>query len=326
MERIALGLDVSKLTIDVCLLTPDKKVLRTKVPNTPAGFRALLVWLHGIDRNALHACLEPTGVYSRPLAIYLHSHGIAVSQVNSFAVQCHGRSKNFRSKTDRIDAFLLADYCLKENPPVWQPSSQTQQELRELQHRLSCLDEQIRQEENRLETVDSKVVREDIEDALGRLYVRRKRLEAAAKQLIKSDQATALNYSILSSIIGLGEKSTIRLLSLVEFERFENGRQLGSFAGLSPRLFESGTSVHRKSQISRVGSRELRAALYFPAMVAIQHNPQMRAFADRLRGRNKPSKVIICAVMRKLLVLATTLIRNQQFYDPNYCSPLATVP
>jgi transposase len=66
----------------------------------------------------------------------------------------------------------------------------------------------------------------------------------------------------------------------------------------------------------RSGSSELREALYFPAMVAIQHNPQMRAFADRLKEKGKPPKVIICSVMRKLLVLATTLIHKQQFYDP----------
>lgn len=324
MERIALGLDVSKERVDVCLLMPDKKPVYTKVSNDLSGFRKLFVWLHGIDLRLLHACLEPTGVYSRNLANYLHSQGIHVSQVNSYAVQCHGRSRNFRSKTDRIDAYLLADYCLKENPPTWSPPSQSQQDLKELQHRLACLDEQIRQEENRLETVESQVVRDDIEDALAKLLIRKKRLETAAKQLIKSDQRTAMNYAILKSIIGLGDKSAIRLLALVQFERFEDARQVGSFAGLSPRAFESGSSIHRKPCISRIGSGELRAALYFPAMVAMQHNPQMREFAERLKSRNKPSKVIICAVMRKLLVLTSTLIRNQQFYDPNYRSPLAT--
>lgn len=322
-ERIALGLDVSKLTIDACLLTPNGKALKTKVSNNQSGFKQLLVWLHGVDFYLLHACLEPTGVYSRALALFLWNNGIRISQVNSFSVQCHGRSKNFRSKTDRIDCYLLADYCLKENPPSWNPPSEIQTQLKETQHRLTCIDEQIRQEENRLEAVESKPIREDIEDNLGRLYVRKKRLEKLAKELINSDEKIAANFAILNSIIGLGEKSAIRMLALVQFEQFTEDRQVGCFAGLTPKEFSSGTSIHRKPQISRIGSSELRAVMYFPAMVAIQHNPQMREFAQRLKARNKPSKVIICAVMRKLLVLASTLIRSQQFYDPNYRSPLA---
>jgi transposase len=316
-QRIALGLDVSKLTFDACLLS-EKVKEHKKFSNDFSGFKQLLSWLHGLDTAALHACLEPTGVYSRSLAKFLTDNGIAVSMVNSYAVQCHGRSKNFRSKTDRIDAYLLADYCLKENPPRWEAPSQTQAELKELQHRLACIDEHIRQEENRLETVESKVVREDIKESLGRLYLRQKQLQKAAKELIRQDPNATANFAILNSIIGIGEKSAIRLLGLVQFEKFQTGRTAGAFAGLSPRQFESGTSIHRKTQISRIGDSSLRAALYFPAMVAIQHNPQMRKFAANLRARNKPAKVIICAVMRKLLVLATTLIRNQSFYDPNY--------
>ncbi len=323
-NRIALGLDVSKLSFDACLIWTGGKTRKSKFPNTLQGFKELLNWLHGSDLGQVHACLEPTGVYSRALAKFLFDQGIRVSQVNSYAVQCHGRSKNFRSKTDSIDAYLLGDYCLKENPPNWEPPTQVHSALRELQHRLTCLDEMIRQEENRLEIVETKLVREDIEDELGRLYVRRKRLEGSAKQLVKSDVTMAANFAILDSIIGIGEKSAIRLLAYVQFGQFESGRQVGCFAGLTPRDFESGTSIHKKARISRIGSAELRAAMYFPAMVAKQHNPQMREFAERLARKNKPPKVITCAVMRKLLVLAATLIRKQELYDPNHCSLIAS--
>jgi transposase len=324
IEKVMLGLDVAKLTFEACLLWPNGKREKNNFPNSQLGFRNLLRWLHGIEAAVIHACLEPTGVYSKALALFLSQSGITVSQVNSYAVQCHGRSKNFRSKTDRIDAYLLADYCLKENPPAWEPPSPVQEELRELQHRIACLDEHIRQEENRLETVQSRIVREDIEESLGRLIVRRKALEKAATSLVKQDDALSRNYAILNSILGIGEKSAVRLLGLVQFQNFQQGRQVGCFAGLTPREFESGTSIHKKTRISRIGSSELRAALYFPAMVAIQHNPQMREFAQRLKARNKPPKVVICAVMRKLLVLASALIRNQKMYDPGYQMPIST--
>jgi transposase len=315
-NKIGLGLDVAKLKVDVCLLVEGRK-LTTKISNGQAGFTRLLSWLDGFDHSNIHACLEPTGRYSLPLAYFLCDAGIQVSQVNSFAVQNHGRSKNFRSKSDRIDSFLLADYCLKHNPPTWTPPPKLHCELRDIQHRLVSIDEMIRQEENRLEAgMDSPLVREDVEGHLGRLYVSRKNLEAAAKKLIQTDERLAANFAILNSIIGLGEKSSLSLLALLKFEQFKDGRQIACFVGITPREFESGTSIHYRARISKVGSATVRAALYFPAMVAMQHNPQLRNFAERLKERGKPPKVVICAVMRKLLVLASALIRKQELYDP----------
>jgi len=324
-ERICLGLDVAKLWFEACLLVPDAKPLKAKFPNNAGGFQQLSGWLHGFADRKLHACLEPTGIYSTALANFLWNNGIAVSQVNSYAVLNYGKAKNFRSKTDRIDAYLLADYCLTPNPPQWTPPAPTQAKLKELQHRLATVDEQVRAEENRLEVAEFDVVREDIEESLGRLYVRRNRLEKELKAIALSDQALSSNFAIINSIIGLGEKSALRLLAFVQFEKFDDSRKVSSFAGLTPREFESGTSIHKRPRISRVGNAELRAALYFPAMSAIKNNPQMREFADRLKAKNKPPKVVICAVMRKLLVLASTLIRKQQLYDALYRSPLATI-
>ena len=318
-EKIALGLDVSKRTVDACLLFRDGRKANCRISNTTHGFNELLGWLHEFDKQQVHACLEPTGKYSRPLAFALHDAGLPVSQVNSYAVKNHGRSRKFRNKTDRIDAFLLADYCLKNDPPTWTPPAAAQTELRELQHRLANLDEQIRQERNRLEAgCESALVREDLEDSLGRLLVRKERLEKAATDLARSDDRLGPNYAILRSIIGIGDQSAIRLLSLVRFDQFERGRQVANFAGLAPAKFQSGTSISYPPRISKIGSSELRAGLYFPAMVAMQHNPQLRDFADRLKAKNKPSKVIICAVMRKLLVIAAALIRKQEFYDPSH--------
>lgn len=322
-HSMALGLDVSKLSVDACLLQLDGQKRYLKIPNTAQGFKKLIDWLHGLDQQQVHACLEPTGRYSRPLALFLYQSGIPVSQVNSFAVQNHGRSKNFRSKNDRIDAFLLADFCLKHNPPVWSPPPQSQSTLRDIQHRLVVLDEMIRQEENRLEAgTDSDLVRIDIEDNLGRLYIRRKRLEQAALDLVRCDELLEPQFNILCSIIGIGTQSAIRMLALLRFEQFRSGRQMASFAGLAPREHQSGSSIHLRCRISKVGNCELRAGLYFPAMVAMRCNPQLRDFADRLRAKNKPPKVIICAVMRKLLVLAAALIRKQELYNPELTQSL----
>jgi len=316
--KVALGLDVAKSTIEGCLLRTDRgRGARTTINNSIAGGQKLLTWLHGTDLSEVHVCLEPTGKYSRVIAAFLHEAGLKVSQVNSYAVLSHGRSKNYRSKTDRIDAYLLADYCLKENPPSWEPPAPSQTELAEIQARLDQLEEAIAQERNRLGAGGSSaVVQCDIQEHLVQLVVRKEQLEKAAKELIQGDALLSANFKIVNSILGLGAHSSLALLSAVRFDRFQKPRSVGCFAGLTPRRYESGVSVQMHECISRRGSNQLRKRLYFPAMVAMQHNPQMRAFAERLRENGKPPKVIICAVMRKLLVLAATLIRKQEYYDP----------
>lgn len=316
-DRMTLGLDVAKWLIEVCLLLSDGSLRKTTIDNSKHGFQKLLCWLHGLDLSNIHVCLEPTGKYSRAIAAYLHATGMKISQVNSYTVMCHGRSKNYRSKTDRIDAYLLADFCLKENPPAWSPPAPSQTEISELQARIANVEEMIAQERNRLEAVDSStVVRQDIEEHLAQLMVRKQRLEKASRELVKSEPILANDFAIIKSIIGLGEKSTMRLLALVRFDQFKIPSTVGCFAGLTPRQYRSGTSVYKRDCISRIGSTQLRKSMYFPAMVAMQYNPQMRCFAERLRKNGKPPKVIICAVMRKLLVLAATLIKRQEFYNP----------
>lgn len=318
MNQVALGLDVAKASIEVCLLrTGEKRGEKFSIENSITGGKKLLTWLHGTDLEDVHVCLEPTGKYSRVIASFLHHAGLKVSQVNSYAVLHHGRSKNFRSKTDRIDAYLLADYCLKEDPPAWAPPPPAQTELAEIQARIDDIDEMLSQEENRLTAGGSSaLVEDDLQENVLQLQMRKAKLERAAKRLVDQDALLSANYKIVTSIIGIGEKSGIALLAAVRFDQFSNARSVGCFAGLTPARYQSGTSIHRNEGISRRGSDRLRKLLFFPAMVAMRCNPQMREFAERLRNRGKPPKVIICAVMRKLLVLATTLISKQEFYDP----------
>jgi transposase len=314
--RYTLGLDVAKLTVEACLLDPDSKAHRKEILNSPSGFQDLLSWLHGLNPKEVHACLEPTGKYSPAIATFLLDRGFLVSQVNSFTVLSHGRTKRIRGKSDKIDAFLLADYCLKERPPAWAPAETAQSELRDAESRIEALTEMIQQEKNRLEAgVSNTAVREEIQSHIVDLEQRRKRLEQLAVDIMNGDRVLKQNYSLLVSIIGIGERSALRLLAYVQFAKFKDSRTVGCFAGLTPQKYQSGTSIHRRESISRVGSTELRKFMYFPAMVAMQHNPQIRKFAERLSARGKPPKVVICAVMRKLLVLAATLVRNQEFYD-----------
>ena len=317
--RITLGLDIAKLTVDACLLFEDGRKQKFKFSNNKAGFVELLSFLHALPLDSILVCMEPTGRYHRPLLNFLIGLGIKVSLVDTFTAQNHARSKKIRNKTDGIDGYVLADYAMMHKPPVWVAPQEIHLELHDIQGRLESVNEMIRQEENRLEAgTESPAVRKDIEDSLGRLYISKKNLTKAAKELIGTDPRLSQCLKIISSIIGIGESSAIMMLAMIRFDQFQDGRSVGAFAGLAPKLHESGTSIQTRPTISRIGNPTLRRALYFPAMCAMQHNPHFREFADRLRARKKPSKVIICAVMRKLLVLASALLRKQQYYDPGY--------
>jgi transposase len=317
--KIALGLDVAKSTIEIYLLDEEGRGSTYHVSNNREGFLQLAAWLHGQPLEQIHACLEPTGKYSRALAYFLLELGLKVSQVNCNAIGDYRKSLKVRSKTDRIDSRMLALYCLKHDLPIWEKPSDCELELTCIQSRLNNLDQDIRREKNRLEGgVECRLVQEDIEENIVRLKFRAEKLEKAAKQLIRDNAKLKADFEILKSIIGIGDKSAIRLLASVSFDDFETGRKVASFAGLTPPKYQSGTSINSRRRISRMGNPQLRRGLFMPAMVAMQHNPQLRRFAERLAARNKPPKVIIIAVMRKLLALAAALLRKREFYDPTF--------
>lgn len=320
-KRYSLGLDVAKNTIEVCLLRGDEKS-RTQIENNESGFKKLLAWLNGIPIEDIHACLEPTGRYSDGISCFLLEHDILVSQVNSFAVKNHGRSQRYRSKTDRIDAYLLADFCRKNNPPAWEKREDIDVELKEIHRRISNLDKAIRQEKNRLKAgIKSELVLSSIKESIVRLKLGRDLLEKEAKKLIKSSPRHSTSFKIIKSFVGLGDQSAIRLLAMIHYPSFSDGRKISCYSGLTPKRFESGTSIRGQEMISREGSTELRSCLYFPAIVARHYNPQLRAFADRLEAAGKPKKKVLCAVMRKMLVITAAMIRNGELYDSERAMP-----
>ena len=124
---------------------------------------------------------------------------------------------------------------------------------------------------------------------------------------------------LLDTIPGLGELSIATLLAEVpNILAFETAAQLAAYVGVTPRQFRSGSSVHRPTHISKCGNARLRAALYFPAMVALRHNPVVRAFGERLKATGHTGKSIVVAAMRKLLHLIYGVLKSGLPFDPSY--------
>jgi transposase len=311
-----LGIDVGKSTLDAELLglsTPR----RAQFANSAKGFEKLEKWLARWKAERVHACMEATGSYGEALAVWLVEHGHVVSIVNPLRVKAYGQSELVRTKTDRVDAGVIARFCRAQRPEAWRPPSREQRELRALVRRLESLEEMRRAEVNRLDGADA-VVRESIEEHVAYLDKQIEQSERAIDEHVSGSGEMKQQCELLESIPGVGRRTAARLLAEMEkILEYKSSREAAAAAGLVPRERQSGTSIRGRARMSKVGSRRVREMLYFPAIVAMTHNPVIRAMRERLAARGKTAMVIVGAAMRKLLVLCYGVLKSGEPFDPN---------
>lgn len=312
------GVDVAKHSFDIAVsLAAGKLRTRSKIANNAKGFKELDAWLEKHAGPAAWVIMEATGIYHEALAEHLHQRGYRVSVLNPARVLHYARSQLQRVKTDRVDAKLIALYGQRHADDLiaWQPEPPTQKQLRALVRRLEDLQEMRQMEANRLAVADDRV-RSSIESVLAHID---KEIAATIKAISKhidDDPDLRGRRDLLTSIDGISDRTAALLLSeLGDPLRFPNARAVVAFAGLNPRLQQSG-GHESASRISRTGSRRLRTGLYMPAIVAITHNAAVKALKDRLKARGKAGKQVICAAMRKLLHIAYGVLKSGRPFDP----------
>jgi len=314
-----LGIDVSKDKLDLVLLNEEGKFHKV-ISNDLAGFKTLDQWLISRHIDQVHVCLEATGQYGDAVSEYLYGQGHDVSVVNPTRIKRYGESKLHRNKTDKADADLIAEFCLKEKPALWEPLNPDLKHLRALVRRLIDLQANYRQEESRLSSgeKDDWVI-QDLSVHAEYLKARIEATEEEIQSFTKGTPSLKANQELLVSIPGVGNKTSARLMGEIgDISRFENAPQLAAYAGLNPKGFSSGSSVHKKTRISKQGRSELRACLYMPAIVAMTHNPVIRALKERLEKKQLPNMAIIAACMRKLLHIVYGVLKSQKPFDPEY--------
>ena len=320
MTEPTLGIDIAKLKFNVCLIRTSGKLKHKIFPNHKAGFEQLLAWLSKQNVERVQACLEATGTYSEPLALYLHEAGHVVSLINPAAIKAFAGSRLSRTKTDRVDAELIARFCLAQEPPQWTPLAVEVRELQALVRRLESLIEMRVMEENRLSSggvVDT--VRRSLEEHLAYLSQEIKRTEELIRKHINSHPGLKQQTQLLDSIPGIAETTAALLLSeITDIKQYRSARQVAAYAGLVPRERQSGTSVRGRTRLSKIGNARLRRALYFPAITALRCSPFFQAWAKGLQARGKSKMSVICAVMRKLLHVAYGVLKSEKPFDPQW--------
>lgn len=321
MSTYYLGIDVAKLSLEIAL-EDGKKRLQKQVKNEGAGYAALVKWVEQrvTGREAVQVCLEATGHYGDGVAHYLQQAGYQVSVVNPAHIKAFAKAQGSRQKTDRADAHLIAEYARLFAPRLWQPLAPAILELRTLVRHLASLEKQQQQVRNRAQAgLPSVLVHASLQRTLA-FY--KAEITACKKQIatfLKAQPTLQAVAALLTSIKGIGALTAARLIAEIgDIHRFDAPQQLVAFFGLDPHHHESGTSVKKASKISRQGNALLRAALYFPAIVAQKHNPIIRAFCLRLKARGKKPKEQVVAAMRKLLHLVYGIWKSGKPFDPHF--------
>jgi transposase len=313
-----LGLDLAKLTFDATLLTAAGAQHHHSFPNTPDGFAQLQDWLTHHQVPHLHACMEATNVYWEGIATFLHARGSTVSVVNPARIKGFALATMQRNKTDKLDSAVIASFCAKHRPDAWQPLSDAQRRLRALvRHRDDLLETRL-QQQNRLRDTTDSLVRASLEAVVASITTQLNEVERLLKEHLKAHQDLATNVQLLTSIVGIGMVTAMKLLAeFGELEQYDSAKAAAADAGVTPSKHESGTSVRRRTRMSKMGKAGLRAALYWPAITAMHRCPQFKAYGERLAARGKAKKVVIGAVMRKLIHIIYGVIKHQTPYDPS---------
>jgi transposase len=315
-----LGLDIAKATFEACLLRGERCYC-CGFDNTPEGVRKLQLWTEKLTGGPVPAVLESTGRYGDLAATLLFEAGYPVSVVNPRWIKDHGRSKGQRNKTDRSDAKAIADYARSHEKDLdsWSPAPAERVILRTLLHRIRELETMRQGELNRREALpDSSPLHGSLDRLTHALEEEIALLEKNLHEHILAHPQLQQDCERLETVPGIGAKSARWLVAELSHS-FPNCRAAAAWVGVTPRIHDSGSSVHKRPGIGPQGNQPLRSLLYLPAVVARTKNPTLKAFADRLEAQGKLSKkAIILAVMHKLVRIAFALLKNQSTYQPNH--------
>lgn len=304
MGKTIVGIDVSKNWLDVAAAGAAATV---RIDNTP---QAIAAWLTQV-RPALVA-FEPTGGYERALCAALRERAILFVRVHPNDVIAFRRSRGLKAKTDRIDAQLIAAFAAEElMRRGLRPTILGDEVLRELAARRRQLAETLQAERCRAALAAAPEVRTSLQIIIDALAASLASIDQALAQRIAADPQTTGLDGLLRSIQGVGPVTARTLIAdLPELGRL-NGKEIAALVGLAPITRQSGKTRFRERTAH--GRTAVRNALFNAARSAIRHPSPFKDFYDRLVTQNqRPGKVALTAVMRKILVTANAVARDKQ--------------
>jgi transposase len=302
-----IGVDVSKHFLDVAF----EANAGERLANLATAHRELIRRIRTLPIPCV-VVVESSGPYHHGLVLALWNGGIEVCVVPPGRVRAFARALGLRAKTDRLDAQLLRRYGEACTPPCWSPPAREHALLRSLLEARQALIEQRTDWHNRLEGADA-LMRRTATAQINSANRHIARLEARLRAHLAQHETLAAHACRWQQVCGIGPVSAWTLLGFLPeiLEAHSKPSELAGLVGVAPDPDESGTH-HGLRHVSG-GRWQVRCVLHMAARSAREHNPILRAFADRLEARGKPYKVIITAITRKLLHLLHRLSHDPDF-------------
>lgn len=316
---VSVGIDIGASQVDVVAYEAGQFSKPDCYSQSPEGHKQLINQLKAL--NPVVIVMEATGVYYLDLAIAVAEAGLPVSVINPKSTKHFAQVKLQNSKTDRLDAALLAEYGARMEPRRWTPPDQNRQALRSLGRQINRLIGSRTQARNRLHALKATqtnphILIDDESQAIKVLDERIERLRQAAKAFLEKAPELKRLHAHCCAAKGIGEASALALLAeLCVLPEHLKSAQISRHAGLDVRLHQSGSSVNQKARISKAGNAYIRSALYMPALSAVRFDPNAKAFYEALVARGKTKMQAQVAVMRKYLTGLWACLQTDQAFD-----------
>jgi len=298
------GIDVSKDRLDVAVLGA-KQVW--PVENTKEGNQKLVQQMQKVCPELI--VVEATGGYQRAVVDALFQAGVSVAVVNPARVRQFARACGLLAKTDKLDAFVLAEFGQRVQPKRYEGKSEAEKQLSALLVRRRQVEEMLKAEQNRLRTI-SPSLRGSVERIIAILKEEKKLLDEQIQQFLKEQKTWQEETEILGSAPGVGMVTTATLLAdLPELGKMDR-KKIAALVGVAPMNYDSGKK--RGYRKTKGGRTDVRSVLYMSTLVATRYNPVIQTQYQQLLKRGKLKKVALTACMRKFLTILNAMVRDQQ--------------
>jgi transposase len=294
--------------------------------NNSAGFLALTTWMKKLTSATvpLQIVMEATGVYHEKFAYYLDDAGYELSIVLPNKISNYKRTLEQKTITDKTMSEAIAQFGLERKLDNWQRPNSTYKALKQLTRERNQLINERTLIKNQLhaELTEAQPNQRSIQRFEERLALLKQQEQAIKQEIaayVAQDEKLKQEVEHISSIPGAGSLTAVTILAETNgFELIRNKKQLVSYSGLDIKEKISGTSVRGKARISKRGNKNLRKAMYFPALTAIKHNDFFKGVFIRLVSKSSIKMKGAVAVQRKILELSWILYKNKTVFDVDY--------
>jgi transposase len=323
-KQVFIGIDVSKVTIDVSLFIPSsQKLIHQQFANKKSGFKGMLAWINKqYSLTDCLFCLEDTGLYSYPLCYFLSS--IQAHYVVESAYRIKHSMGIVRAKSDKADSAMIAAYTYRhaDKLTLHQLPSEKLVELKLLlTHRNRLIKQKNRWACALLELkgveslVDVSFINAAQKAQLKAIKEQIKQVNAQIKLLFKEDKQLSDQYKLLSSVPGVGLLIAAHVLAYSEgFTKFTSWRKFACYVGTAPFPTQSGTSIKGRTKVSAIGNRKLKGLLSIGAVNMIKTDTEYRRFYTRKTKEGKHHMVVLNTIRNKLISRMFAVIRRQSPY------------